>query len=747
MRRTSSNAHLTSIATSEGPPTGDAFMACPICFEVYTTGGANAPRVLDCSHSFCEGCINRWVEVAPAQAGQIQANVSSPRITCPLCRQVTASLRPQSPHGSSDSLEGLHDGMRMVWLGAEGIAWVDGGYRSNQGVRRLLQLVLLGAILIIAVLTAAIALLLARQGTSHRHHHNDTFPSLVQTPLGRIQGMIEPVSPPVSGHSEVRVFRGVRYAEPPERFRPARSRQPWSGVKQATANQHACMQSPAPVGLNVSEDCLYLNMWSPIKPREDQRHYGPVMPVLVWIHGGAFHWGSASGGPEGPVDGAQLALRSGAIVIAVQYRLGPLGFFQSEEIVRENQQFPAHGGANGIYDMIMALRWISNNILSFNGDPSRVTVFGSGLGGGLGVCSLTVSPWSAGLFKQSVISSGACNGPWEPWELRQSLVNSRRLQSDLNVTSLEEMRKLPATSLLCDVHDYGKPHAPMACSIDYSVDGWVIPSLPAELYSKDGIVEFDVMLGATSQDTLAAPPWDLGKRPSSQKMLAELLANITKNVSIAKQILATYDAFSTPSAKWLQISSDVCSVCPTKWLADDMALSSHDGGPTPYLYQYLGPEPSALASHGAEVSEIFGTQTPNNRFPFSLQLSTLIQEYWGSFASEGVPTSASAAANGAPVWAVYRGAAASQAVSNSTVQLLAPLVTSADATKLFSRCSFWMTVTKAPMRRNICYETNPIPNAQRRLSLLQQAQEQMEISKHSLRLPSAAKPQGLPQDL
>lgn len=718
MRRTGSSARLANITTSEGPPAGDAFMACPICFEVYTTGGSSAPRVLDCAHSFCEGCINRWVEVDPAAAaGQIQGDVNR-RVTCPLCRQVTASLRPQSPNGSLDSPDRLQDGMRMVWLGAEGIAWVDGGYSTHR-VRRLLKLVLCLAVIIFAVLAGAIALLLMRPSPESRHHHNDTFPTHVHTPLGTIQGLVEPISPPVDGHSEVRVFRGIRYAEAPERFRPARKKQPWEGVAKATANQHACMQSPAPVGLNVSEDCLYLNMWSPTKPHKGQHRYGPVMPVLVWIHGGAFHWGSASGGPEGPIDGAQLALRSGAIVVAVQYRLGPLGFFQSEEIVRENQLFPAHGGANGIYDMIMALRWLSDNILSFNGDPSRVTVFGSGLGGGLGVCSLTVSPWSAGLFTRSVISSGACNGPWEPWELRQSLSNSRRLQHDLNATTLKQMRALPAKKLLCNRYEYGRPDSPMACSIDYSVDGWVIPSLPSELYSKGGIIEFDVMLGATTLDTLAAPPWNLGVRPSSQKDLTKMLTNITRNVSLTKSILSQYDEFSTPSAKWLQISSDVCSVCPTKWLADDMALSSHAGGPTPYLYQYLGPEPSGLAAHGAEVSEIFGTATPHGRFPFSQQISIAIQEYWGSFAATGAPVSAFASANGAPVWPVYLGAATVPNTPNDTFQLLAPMIESATANERFSQCSFWNSETQAMLRRSICYETNPIPNAQRRLAAVQ----------------------------
>jgi para-nitrobenzyl esterase len=726
MRRSNS---LRDVSTSEGPPAGDAFMACPICFEVFTTGGSSAPRVLDCSHSFCVGCINRWVEVAPEATGQIQGDVAldlvGPRVTCPLCRQMTASLRPQaSPTGSTDSLEGLQDGMRMVWLGPEGIAWVDDGYGGSQRVRRLLKMVVLGGILIIAVLAAAIAVLATHNTPQdNHHHHNDTFPTLVQTSLGQIQGKVEPFSPSVHDQSLVRVFRGVRYAEPPQRFRPARSKQPWDGVAKATANAHACMQAPAPEGLNVSEDCLYLNMWSPVKPYSKFHRFGPVMPVLVWIHGGAFHWGSASGGPEGPVDGAQLALRTGAIVIAVQYRLGPLGFFQSEEIVRENQQFPAHGGANGIYDMVMALRWISDNILSFNGDPNRVTVFGSGLGGGLGVCSLTVSPWSAGLFKRAVISSGPCNGPWEPWELRQSLSNSHRLQRDLNATNLSEMRTLPASSLLCHVEDYGKRNAPMACSVDYSVDGWVIPSPPSELYSKGGTIEFDVMLGATTEDTLAAPPWNLGVLPSSQKDLKGLLTNITKNATTTEQILTQYQPFSSASAKWLQISSDVCSVCPTKWLADDMALSSHDGGPTPYLYQYSGPDPSALASHGAEVSEIFGIKAAHGRFPFSPELSIMIQEYWGSFAKDGAPASPSAAANGAPMWPIYH-VASRPAAPNDTVLMLAPFVTTADAAAKFSRCSFWEKTTEAMLRRRICYETNPIPHAQLRLAQLRLEEEE-----------------------
>ena len=98
-----------------------------------------------------------------------------------------------------------------------------------------------------------------------------------------------------------------------------------------------------------------------------------------------------------------------------------------------------------------------------------------------------MSPWSGGLFSRAVISSGACNGPWDPWGQTQSLKNSKRLQEDLNATDLKAMRSVPATHLLCPISDYGKLDAPMACSIDYSVDGWVIPNPPSELYSIHGI--------------------------------------------------------------------------------------------------------------------------------------------------------------------------------------------------------------------------------------------------------------------
>ena len=287
MRR---NQSQSSLSTSEGPPEGDAFLACPICFEIFTSSGPQQPQQLDCSHNFCQSCITRWVEMGRL-SGETQ-------VTCPLCRQMTGELTrrtpPQSPSGSTESLQ---DGMRVVWLGPEGVAWVTPEYGSGRvGIfaTRALKALLGGGLLIIAALIAAITVLALREnGNAHhsRHHGSNTFSSLVSTSLGQIRGSIEPMPQPVAGHSSVRVFRGVPFAEPPLRFRPAKKKEPWRGVRSATSFAPACMQSPAPMGLNVSEDCLYLNMWTPERGIKDEngrtRTHGPVMPVMVWIHGTA----------------------------------------------------------------------------------------------------------------------------------------------------------------------------------------------------------------------------------------------------------------------------------------------------------------------------------------------------------------------------------------------------------------------------------------------------------------------------
>eukprot|EP01052_Picozoa_sp_SAG31_P027182 SAG31_NODE_2522_length_5565_cov_5.101903_3_plen_229_part_00 len=213
--------------------------------------------------------------------------------------------------------------------------------------------------------------------------------------------------------------------------------------------------------------------------------------------------------------------------------------------------------------MIQSLRWVSNSISAFSGDHTKVTVFGAGLGGGLGVCSLVVSPWSAGLFHNAIIESGPCNGPWRPWELAVAIDHSKMLLSSLNISSVDQLRRVDARKLTCPRNTYGQADAPWQCSIDYSVDGWVLPSDPMDLYSKDGAVDYDVMLGASTLDTLAAPPFDSGYKPKNATDLRRLLS-IFVGAGNASRIWRQYQ-HSRPTIEeiWFQISADVCAVCQT----------------------------------------------------------------------------------------------------------------------------------------------------------------------------------------
>jgi para-nitrobenzyl esterase len=200
----------------------------------------------------------------------------------------------------------------------------------------------------------------------------------------------------------VTVFRGIPYAAPPVgalRWRPPRSVSKWSGVRSARQLGHNCMQGQPygdidPYAAGISEDCLYLNVWTPSLGTDGQRR-----PVMVWIHGGGFFAGF---GGEERHNGARLA-QKGAVVVTVNYRLGPFGFFVHPALAAESPQHSA--GNYGLLDQIAALQWVRRNIARFGGDPARVTIFGESAGG-MSVGSLIASPLAKGLFQRAILESG-----------------------------------------------------------------------------------------------------------------------------------------------------------------------------------------------------------------------------------------------------------------------------------------------------------------------------------------------------
>src|SRR5262245_16175762 len=208
----------------------------------------------------------------------------------------------------------------------------------------------------------------------------------------------------VSGVTEgnISIFRGIPFAAPPMgelRWKAPAPVTPWSGVKKADAFAKACMQAPNTQGNTapVSEDCLYLNVWTPAKLAKAR------IPVVVWIHGGGYVGGSTS---IPLYDGTGFA-KKGVVMVSLAYRLGVYGFMAHPELSRES----GHGsGTYGIQDLVAGLQWVHANIAAFGGDPGNVTIFGHSAGSAA-VSFLAASPLSKGLFHRVIAMSGASFAP------------------------------------------------------------------------------------------------------------------------------------------------------------------------------------------------------------------------------------------------------------------------------------------------------------------------------------------------
>lgn len=241
-------------------------------------------------------------------------------------------------------------------------------------------------VLALAVLTALIAAFL----------HQSTVAGLqVDTAQGPIVGMLN------EDDENIRVFKGIPYAKPPVdqlRWRLPQPPEKREDVRDAKTFAARCSQGQgggfyAQRQAAISEDCLYLNIWTGAAENE-------ALPVMVWIHGGAFVMGSAM---EDFYDGTNFA-QSGVVLVSINYRLGLAGFFAHPALRTEAGQVVAN---QGIYDQLAALEWVQDNIAAFGGDPNNVTIFGESAGS-MSVCYLVATPLAKGLFHKAIGQSGGC---------------------------------------------------------------------------------------------------------------------------------------------------------------------------------------------------------------------------------------------------------------------------------------------------------------------------------------------------
>jgi para-nitrobenzyl esterase len=327
---------------------------------------------------------------------------------------------------------------------------------------------------------------------------DDQSALVVETSAGKVRGTI------IEG---VAAFKAITYASPPtgaRRFRPPTEPEPWTGVREATAYAGRAPQaglrtgtrpeletfSGAPDMSPDSEDCLTLHVWSPNVSDGGKR------PVMVWLHGGAFAYGSAN---SDRLRGSRLAKRGDVVVVTVNHRLNIFGHLDLSELGGEDY---AQSGNAGVLDLVAALKWVRTNIARFGGDPGNVTIFGESGGGGK-VSALLAMPSAIGLFHRAIIQSGAAI------RLRskdRSLKLTELVLRELGVT-IEELRTLPVSRLLAAIKPAERALGPSPhrffdrYPFGPVVDGDVLPGQPFDPDRPVIMPDIPVIIGDMKDET------------------------------------------------------------------------------------------------------------------------------------------------------------------------------------------------------------------------------------------------------
>jgi para-nitrobenzyl esterase len=446
---------------------------------------------------------------------------------------------------------------------------------------------------------------------------------VVRAPIGAVRGAALAPSP---GMRAVRVFKGLSYAEPPIgalRWRPPQPAAAWSGVRSALEFGHDCPQVGDDVGSRApgaSEDCLSLNIWTPSGAAPGS------LPVLVWVHGGSFVFGSGS---EARLDGARLAERD-VVVVTMNYRLGLFGFLAHPALTRESRN---HSSGNyALLDQICALRWIGENIAAFGGDPCRVTVFGVSAGSA-SIALLLATPHGKGLFKQAILESPGTGRPLLP--LAEAQEAGRALGDD--ITSLRQASAadiLRMTPLLAPkVRGLTTPRALRPIR-----DGWIIPEDERPVFKQRRLNPMPIILGTNADEGSSfVTTWPFKTVAQYRGLLA---ANFGQ---LAEAAMELYSARNDPEAQQRvgELFADSQFNYGARLLAQ--AMAERHGQTWRYLFKRRRPKQTDGPHHGEEVAYVFGnlaTSQPAGEDAFDATdraLSGKMMDAWLAFAATGNP--------------------------------------------------------------------------------------------------------------
>lgn len=443
---------------------------------------------------------------------------------------------------------------------------------------------------------------------------------------------------------DVRVYRGIPYAAPPVGDLRWKSPQPpasWQSLRTATEFSHDCMQTPYS-GTSIyqsklrplSEDCLYLNVWTPAKSGKDR------LPVMFWIHGGGFTRGSGTGAAY---DGELLAAK-GVVVVTINYRLGTFGFFAHPALTAESAH---HASGNyALLDQIAALQWVKKNIAAFGGNPNLVTIFGESAGS-WAVNALMASPLAKGLFQRAIGESGGVfdsmislvDAEKSGEKAAEKILAGQSAASNPDKDILKSLRAVPAEDLL------KATNTDLARAI---VDGFVLPQTVTEIFAQGKQNDVPLLVGNNADEGTTLAP-----QGANLKAAAFTTGVKARYQATADQFLKIYPADSDEQAVksfYAAYRDQVFGWQMRTWAR----MQSKTGHHPAYLYYFTRRTPGPAgervgAFHALEIAYVFGNFTWQFAWDDNdHKLSQTIMSYWVNFAKTGNPNGA-----GLPQWPAY----------------------------------------------------------------------------------------------
>ena len=493
----------------------------------------------------------------------------------------------------------------------------------------------------------------------------------VKTNSGTVAGV-------ASSDGAVISFKGIPYAAPPVgtlRWRAPQAAKGWKGTLNADHFGASCMQGPNNELLPwtkefmyvtpASEDCLFLNVWT------SKLGATAKLPVLVFIHGGAF----TSGSGDVPIYDGEALARTGLIVVTINYRVGVFGFLAHPALTAESDH---HSSGNyGLLDQIAALRWVDQNIRAFGGDPAHIAIAGQSAGAA-SVLDLLASPLTRGMFSAAIADSGIRERGFPMKTLAESEKAGQELAAKIKAGSVEALRAIPAAQLQSQA-----AHGPRFGPV---IDGWVVPDDPIALTTTRGADnDVPVITGFQANDSR------LGGGGARSPEQFEAHARQVYG-PMADEFLRLYPATNEDEVKRAETDSGRDRVRAGEFFWASRRASTHGSATFIYYFDRAIPwpaHPEFGAFHSGELPYAFGNLDKMDRpwEPIDHQISKMMMAYWKNIAATGNPNG-----SGVPHWSPVDPSAPAVMRLGAICEPMPPAYT--------AKLDFWKRYFESPQSKN-----------------------------------------------